>query len=84
MKYVKRSTIPLKGHPELNEKWLQDRIVDDPMILGFGDFVVRQVEKTLPRGGRLDILLKDPETAVGYEVELRLGATDESRMRVPG
>jgi len=30
--------------------------------------------------GRLDLLLSDPETLTRYEVEIRLGATDEAHI----
>ncbi len=33
-----------------------------------------------PRGGRLDMLLYDPLANIRYEVELQLGATDESHI----
>ncbi len=70
----------MKGHPELNEKWLQTQILEHPEILGFGDVAVHNVEKSLPGGGRLDLLLSDPESDTRYEVELQLGRTDESHI----
>jgi len=54
--------------------------VDDPSILGLGDVQVRHVEKKLPGGGRLDLLLVDEENERWYELELMLGATDESHI----
>lgn len=78
--YAVAQALPLKGHSLLNEKWLQDRIKDDPSILGLGDLEVKDVERILPKAGRLDMLLVDPETAKRYEVELMLGATDESHI----
>ncbi len=80
VKYVKRVPIRLKGNPNLSEKWLQERILEDPSLLGFGPLNVRASEKTLPKGGRLDLLLSDSETGTRYEVELQLGATDESHI----
>ena len=74
-KYVKSEPIPLKGHPEFNEKWVQDLIANDPSILGLGDLVLRDVERIQPRAGRLDLLLQDTDTNRRYEVELQLGAT---------
>ena len=35
--YVKHKRVSLKSQPEFNEKWLQDRIADDPTILGLGE-----------------------------------------------
>ena len=52
----------LKNHPELNEKWVQKIIADDPSILGLGDLVLRDVERIQPRAGRLDLLLQDLDT----------------------
>ncbi|MCY3757605.1 MAG: hypothetical protein OXG96_07780 [Acidobacteria bacterium] len=79
-KYVKSEPIPLKDHPEFNEKWVQDLIANDPSILGLGDLVLRDVERMQPRAGRLDLLLQDTETNRRYEVELQLGATDEAHI----
>ena len=38
------------------------------------------VKNSNPSGGKLDILLKDPEDDTMYEVEVMLGATDESHI----
>src|SRR5436309_14855081 len=78
--YAKPERIRLKIHPELNERWVQDRIAEDPSILGLGDLVLRDKERTQPRAGRLDLLLQDSETKRRYEVELQLGATDETHI----
>lgn len=80
MDYVKRNRIPMKNHPELTEKWLQNRIDDDPALLGFGDVDVRNSERIQTSRGRLDMLLYDSETDTRYEVELQLGSTDESHI----
>jgi hypothetical protein len=80
MVYVKHETISLKLHPELNEKWVQDRISDDPSILGLGDLVLRDKERVQPRAGRLDLLLQHRESNRRYEIELQLGATDEAHI----
>lgn len=79
-KYVKPERIVLKAHPELNEKWVQSRIAEDPKILRLGDLVLRDRERIQPRAGRLDLLLQDPDTKRRYEVELQLGATDEAHI----
>jgi predicted transport protein len=70
----------MKAHPEYSEKWVQKRIADDPSILNLGDLVLRDQERIQPRAGRLDLLLQDPETKRRYEVELQLGATDETHI----
>jgi len=63
-----------------DEYWLQDQIADDPSILNLGDLEVVRREKQQSSGGKLDILLKDPEDDAMYEVEVMLGATDESHI----
>lgn len=80
LKYAKAERVLLKGHPELTEKWVQDRISDDPALLGLGDLVVKDKERIHTGAGRLDLLLQDPETAHRYEVEIQLGKTDESHI----
>lgn len=70
----------LKKHVSFNERWLQERISEDPSILGLGDLDVRDIERPQPRAGRLDMLLSDPDSKTRYEVELQLGATDESHI----
>jgi hypothetical protein len=70
-------TIRECGH---DEYWLLDRIFDDPTQLGLGDLQAFIKEKRLSQGGRLDLLLKNPEDDSMFEVELQLGATDESHI----
>lgn len=64
----------------LTEKWVQDQIAEDPSILGLGDLILKDKERIQPRAGRLDLLLQDPESLKRYEVELQLGAIDESHL----
>jgi|CXWL01.1.fsa_nt_gi predicted transport protein len=78
--YLKPERIWLKNHAEFTEKWVQDRIAEDPSLLNLGDLVLRDRERIHPRAGRLDLLLQDPETKRRYEVELQLGATDEAHI----
>lgn len=80
LKYIKAEPIQLKGHPVFNETWLRDRILEDPTILGLGEVEVKDKERRQPRAGRLDLLLRDPETDSRYEVELMLGVVDESHI----
>ena len=80
MEYVKPERIWLKDHAKLNERWIQQRIAEDPSILGLGDLVLKDRERLQPRAGRLDLLLQDPETNRRYEVEVQLGRTDESHI----
>ncbi len=80
MKYTRFKKISLKNHASLNEQWVQDRIAEDPSILGLGDVILRDRERIQPRAGRLDLLLQDASTNRRYEVELQLGATDPSHI----
>ncbi len=64
----------------LDEYWLQDQIATNPGILGLGELELVRREKQQSSGGRLDLLLKDPEDDTMYEVEVMLGATDESHI----
>ncbi len=80
MKHIQLNPVSLKNHPEINEKWIQELIANDPKILGLGDVVVRDKERQQPRAGRLDLLLQDSDTGRRYEVELQLGTTDESHI----
>ena len=64
----------------LDEKWLQDRIEEDTSLLGLGDLHVIKRERTQPSGGRIDFLMSDPESETRFEVEIMLGALDESHI----
>jgi hypothetical protein len=72
--------ISLRSIPNFNETILRDIIVNDPAILGLGELEVKDKERMQPGAGRLDILLRDPESEERYEVELQLGKTDESHI----
>ena len=61
------------GH---NEFWLRDKIFEDPTLLGLGDLQAVTTEKPQPQGGRLDLLLKNPEDDSMFEVELQLSRGD--------
>ena len=79
-KYVKPERIWLRSNSEFSEHWVQELVAEDPSILGLGDLVLRDKERIQPNAGRLDLLLQDPETQRRYEVELQLGATDETHI----
>lgn len=79
-KLIKPEKIFLSQHPTIKESWIQEQIANDPVILGLGDLVLKDKERTHPRAGRLDLLLQDPETKRRYEVEIQLGKTDESHI----
>jgi len=78
--FAQHKKIQLRTHPDFNEAWLHDRIADDPTILGLGDVRSLDRERSLPGGGRLDMLLLDDEINRRFEVEIMLGATDPSHI----
>ena len=74
-------TISLKSHPEISEAWVQQVLFDNPTLLGLGSSVKsRDKERRQTAGGRLDLLLEDEDSDVRYEVEIQLGATDETHI----
>jgi hypothetical protein len=79
MGLLKLETVALKNS-QLTEKWVQNQLAENPTLLGLGDLVLKGFEKIQPHAGRLDLLLQDPETLKRYEVEIQLGATDESHI----
>ncbi len=80
MKHIPLKTIQLKNHQVLNERWLQDIIAEDPSIIGIGDVILKDKERIHQGAGRLDLLLQDADGIERYEVEIQLGATDESHI----
>ena len=80
LNYEKLTHLNLKTHSTLDEKWVQDRIAEDPTILGLGDVILKDRERNQPRAGRLDLLLQEAEGNRRYEVEIQLGKTDESHI----
>jgi len=80
LKYLKPEKIFLKSHPELNEHWVQERIAEDPSLLGLGDLILKDKERVHPQAGRLDLLCQDAETNRRYEIEIQLGKSDESHI----
>ena len=78
--FVKPERIWLKINSDLNEKWVQERIAEDPSLLGLGELVLKDKERMQPHAGRLDLLLQDPDSSRRYEVEIQLGKTDESHI----
>jgi hypothetical protein len=63
-----------------DEYWLQDQIFENPICLGLGELEAISKERQQSSGGRLDILLKNPEDDTMYEVEVMLGETDETHI----
>lgn len=64
----------------LDEAWLQDRIWDNPSLLGLGELECVSKEQAVSSGGKLDILLKNPVDDSMYEIEAMLGDTDPSHI----
>jgi len=64
----------------LDERWLQDRIAEDPSLLGLGELQIFRRERIQPSGGRIDFLMSDPETDTRYEIEIMLGVLNESHI----
>lgn len=64
----------------LDERWLQDQIEKDPSLLGLGDLEIAGREHRQPVGGRIDFLMRDSDAEIFYEVEVMLGALDESHI----
>ncbi|MGI6471360.1 MAG: hypothetical protein ACOX0S_08550 [Paludibacteraceae bacterium] len=79
-KLFKPERVSLQNHKEITEKLIQQKIADDPSILGLGELILKDKERIQPRAGRLDLLLQDPDSNRRYEVELQLGKTDESHI----
>jgi hypothetical protein len=80
MKYEKLTKLSIRNHPELSERWVQERIAEDPSILGLGDLILKDKERTQAGAGRLDLLLQEADSSRRYEVEIQLGKTDESHI----
>jgi hypothetical protein len=78
--YLKFEPFSLKENQNINEKWIQNKIIEDPSILGLGEVIVKDSEKIQISGGRLDLLLYNLEENIRYETEIQLGKTDESHI----
>jgi hypothetical protein len=76
-RYVKPRRLLLKTHPEFNERWVQEKIAEDPSILGIGELILKDKERNQPSGGRLDLLFQALDANTRYEIEIQLGKTDE-------
>lgn len=79
MEYVPHERIDMKANPLVSERWLHERILEDPTLLGLGEVDVKDSERR-QSAGRLDLLVHDPEINTRYEIELQLGSTDESHI----
>ena len=77
---LKLKPISLAKSPQYTEAWVQDQIAENPALIGLGDLILKDKERIQKSGGRLDLLLQDPDTLKRFEVELQLGALDESHL----
>lgn len=80
MKYEKLTKLSIRNHPELSERWVQERIAEDPSIVGLGDVILKDKERIQSGAGRLDLLLQEADGNGRFEVEVQLGKTDESHI----
>lgn len=80
LELVPPNYVSLKNDSRFNEAWLESQLNDNPDLLGLGEVDVRERQRRQPSGGRLDLLLENIETRTRYEVEIQLGATDESHI----
>lgn len=55
MELVKFKKTSLKNHPEITESFIQEKIANEPEVLGLGDLLLKDKERTQPGAGRLDI-----------------------------
>lgn len=80
-KYVPAVPFSIKQEPTLSEQWIKELIISNPSILGLeGELQISAVEKVQASRGRLDLQLGDIDSDRRYEVEIQLGATDESHI----
>ena len=63
-----------------DEKWLHEKIADDPTVLGLGELRIIEHERSQPSGGRIDLLACDDEKDIWYEIEIMLGQLDENHI----
>jgi len=47
-KILKPEKIDIKNHPEITEKMIQEKIAEDPAIIGLGDLVLKDKERVQP------------------------------------
>jgi hypothetical protein len=59
---------------------VQEKIAKDPSILGIGELILKDKERTQPGAERLDLLFQDPDSDLRYEVEIQLGKMDEGHI----
>jgi len=78
--YVPVQSFSILKHPDLDERWVHDRIKENPSILGLGDLDLKDSERRHAGAGRLDLLLQGKDSTHRFEIEIQLGASDESHI----
>ncbi len=53
MRYEKVSKLSIRNHPDLSERWAQERIAGDPSILELGDVILKDKERSQANAGRI-------------------------------
>ena len=80
VKFSAVKSVILKNTHDMSEAWVQQVLYDHPDLLGIGNNIVaRDKERRQPKG-RLDLLFEDNDDKTRYEVEVQLGATDETHI----
>lgn len=64
----------------IGESIIEQKIAENPAILGLGELDLKGRQRYQPKAGRLDLLLQDPDSERRYEIEIQLGETDESHI----
>lgn len=82
LSYAIATPVSLKKSLTFNERWLHERISENPDLLGLPgtDLTVRDAERVQQAAGRLDLLIQDTANNTRYEVEVQLGSTDPSHI----
>ena len=61
IKLIVPKLISLKDRHDLTERWVEDKLVQNPALLGMGEVEIRGRQRNQPKAGRLDLLLEDTE-----------------------
>lgn len=77
---ISKGTIVSLRSLGIDESYLENFIFSDPSVLGLGEVFVVERQRMQQKAGRLDLLLRDADDEVRYEVELMLGSVDESHL----
>ena len=79
-KFSALKSVILKNKRDISEAWVQQVLYDHPDLLGIGNNIeARDKERRQPKG-RLDLLFQDNDDKTRYEIEVQLGATNETHI----